>query len=242
MEHPKEWFASWFNTTYYHILYKHRDYREAQLFMHHLISYLNLKKGDSVLDLACGKGRHAIYLNSLGFNVTGADLSKNSIAYAKQFENTSLKFVEHDMRNPFQTKFNAIFNLFTSFGFFEDDAEDIAILQNIKNGLLPNGVAVIDFLNVKKAVNELIPEETITIDTIEFHIKRYVEKGFIIKEINFFADGKQHRYFEKVKSLHLNKIKLFLETVGFEVQHIFGNYKLDQFDEENSDRLILILK
>ena len=91
MTKNKEWFASWFDTVYYHILYKHRDDSEAQEFMRNLVSFLNFKKGNFVLDLACGKGRHSIYLNSLGFNVIGADLSKNSIQQAKKFENEVLK-------------------------------------------------------------------------------------------------------------------------------------------------------
>ncbi|NLP58135.1 bifunctional 2-polyprenyl-6-hydroxyphenol methylase/3-demethylubiquinol 3-O-methyltransferase UbiG [Lutibacter sp. B1] len=242
MTNNKDWFASWFDTCYYHILYKHRDYTEAQEFMQNLISFLNLKKGDLLLDLACGKGRHSIYLNSLGFNVVGADLSKNSIQFAKQFENDTLKFVEHDMRDPFKTKFNAILNLFTSFGFFEDDTEDIAILQNIKNGLKPNGIAVIDFLNVKNVIANLIPEEVQTIDNITFNIKRYVKNGFIIKEINFDDNGKHHTYFEKVKCLNLSKINSYVKAVGFRIKHTFGNYYLDEFNEETSDRLILILE
>ena len=57
------WFATWFDSPYYHILYKERNYREAQVFMDNLTHYLNLPEGATVLDLACGKGRHAIYLN-----------------------------------------------------------------------------------------------------------------------------------------------------------------------------------
>ena len=150
MTKNKEWFASWFDTSYYHILYSHRDYSEAREFMQNIVAFLQLQKGDLLLDLGCGKGRHSIFLNSLGFHVTGADLSKNSIKEAKKFENDTLKFIEHDMRNPFNTKYNAILNLFTSFGFFENDADDIAILKNIKNGLKPEGIAIIDFMNVKK--------------------------------------------------------------------------------------------
>jgi 2-polyprenyl-3-methyl-5-hydroxy-6-metoxy-1,4-benzoquinol methylase len=69
------WFASWFDTPYYHILYKERNYREAQVFMDNLTQYLNLPEKAKVLDLACGKGRHSIYLNQLGYEVVGADLS-----------------------------------------------------------------------------------------------------------------------------------------------------------------------
>ncbi|MGB1309467.1 MAG: class I SAM-dependent methyltransferase, partial [Oceanihabitans sp.] len=92
----KEWFASWFDSPFYHILYKDRDYTEAQQFMDNLTQYLNLPEKGKILDLACGKGRHSIYLNKLGYQVTGVDLSENSIAHAKQFENESLHFKVHD--------------------------------------------------------------------------------------------------------------------------------------------------
>ena len=242
MTNKKDWFVSWFDTSYYHILYKHRDYSEGQAFMKNLIAFLKLEKNNLILDLACGRGRHSIYLNSLGFQVIGADLSKNSIDYAKQFETETLKFVEHDMRNPFKNKFDVILNLFTSFGFFEDDAEDIAILQNIKDGLNPNGIAVIDFMNAKKVVSELVSEEVQVVDNITFKINRYIKNGFIIKEINFDADGKHHTYFEKVKGLDLAKINTYVNSVGFKIKYTFGNYQLEKFNEETSNRLILVLE
>jgi SAM-dependent methyltransferase len=195
-----------------------------------------------LLDLACGKGRHSIYLNKLGYNVIGADLSKNSIKLAKKFENKSLKFVEHDMRNRFKTKFDVILNLFTSFGFFEDDNEDINVLKNIKKGLNQKGIAVIDFMNAKKVILDLVPEEVQIIEGITFKISRYVKNGFIVKEINFDADGEHHTYFEKIKSLDLTKINSYLDSVGFKIKHTFGNYQLDSFNEETSDRLILVLE
>ena len=64
----KDWFVSWFDTEYYHTLYKHRDDTEAHDFVKNLVSFLKLTQNDTILDLACGKGRHAIYLNQLGFN------------------------------------------------------------------------------------------------------------------------------------------------------------------------------
>lgn len=243
MEAEKEaWYESWFNTPYYHTLYKHRDYNEAQKFMLNLSEFLNFKKSDLILDLACGRGRHAVYLNSLGFRVIGADLSVNNIAYAKQFENERLSFEVHDMRVPFETKFDAILNMFTSFGFFEDDKEDIAILKNFKSGLKENGLAVIDFMNCEKVIEQLVPSEDITIDGITFNITRYVKDGFIVKEINFDDQGQHFKYFEKVKNLNFEKINYFLEQVGFKIKHIFGNYHLDNFNEKTSDRLILVLE
>jgi len=242
MTMKKDWFVSWFDTDYYHILYKHRDDTEAQEFMQNLVGFLKFDKKDLLLDLACGKGRHSIYLNSLGFNVVGADLSKNSIELAKQFEKDRLKFVEHDMRHPFKNKYNAILNLFTSFGFFEDDIEDITILDNIKNGLQPNGIAVIDFMNVKKVTKNLVAEEIQEIDGVVFKISRYIKDGFIVKEINIDDNGEHYQYFERVKNLDLAKINSYIKSVDFKIKHIFGNYHLDAFNEETSDRLILILE
>ena len=131
----KDWFTEWFNTSYYHILYKNRNDSDAQLFMQNITAFLNLKKGAHIADLPCGKGRHSIYLNSLGYKVTGGDLSENSILHAKQFENETLNFEVWDMRDPIDHTYDAIFNLFTSFGYFEDDREDIKVLRNIKKGL-----------------------------------------------------------------------------------------------------------
>ena len=129
------WFTSWFDSPYYHVLYKERNYREAQIFMDNLTHYLNLPEHAKVLDLACGKGRHAIYLNQLGFTVLGVDLSENSIAIAKKNENETLHFEVHDMRHSFADKYDAIFNLFTSFGYFECDADHLKTLIAIKESL-----------------------------------------------------------------------------------------------------------
>src|SRR5690606_3293150 len=144
------WFASWFDTPYYHILYKDRDYEEAQLFMDNITGYLNLPEDAKILDLACGRGRHSIYLNKLGYDVTGADLSENSIKEASKHTNDKLHFVVHDMRDTCNEKYDAIFNLFTSFGYFESDDDNLTTLKAIHNSLTEYGFAVIDFMNVHK--------------------------------------------------------------------------------------------
>jgi 2-polyprenyl-3-methyl-5-hydroxy-6-metoxy-1,4-benzoquinol methylase len=97
----QDWYSEWFNTPYYHILYKERNDKDAELFMKNMTSFLNLPKSAHILDLPCGKGRHSVYLNSLGYEVTGGDLAENSIESAKKFENDTLKFIVQDMRCPF---------------------------------------------------------------------------------------------------------------------------------------------
>ncbi len=241
MATTKDWFISWFDTSYYHILYKDRDDTEAQLFMQHITSFLKLPEQTHILDLACGKGRHSVYLNSLGYKVSGVDLSENNIASAKLKTNNRLHFKVHDMRNPFSKKYNAIFNLFTSFGYFEDDAIDVSILQNIKNGLHQNGVAVIDFLNVASVSNDLIPYEVKSIEGIDFHIRKKIENGFIIKEISFEDKGDSHVYEERVKYLDIDKFRAYFKKSGLTIKYIFGDYNLSSYQKETSKRLIFVV-
>lgn len=238
----KDWFTDWFNTKYYHILYKERNDIDAQLFIKNMTHFLKLPKSTHILDLPCGKGRHSVFLNSLGYKVTGGDLSENSIHFAKKFENETLKFKVHDMRKPFNNRYDAVFNLFTSFGYFENDSEDILILQNIKNGLKKEGIFVFDFLNAIFVKENLVAKEIKTVDGIEFHIQREIKNGFILKRISFFTDGKNHNYTERVKYLDLEKMQQFFKKVGFTITHVFGDYHLNDFKTKTSKRLILVAK
>jgi SAM-dependent methyltransferase len=249
--HPKKpntknetnkWYTSWFDTPYYHILYKDRNYREAQLFMDNLTHYLNLPEKAKVLDLACGKGRHSIYLNQLGFDVIGADLSENSIAEAKKNENETLHFLVHDMRDAYEDKFDAIFNLFTSFGYFDCEGDDLKTLIAIKESLSEYGFAVIDFMNVNLVIDSLVKEETKTIDGIEFRLNKYVENNFIIKEIHFEADGQIFHFKEKVRAYTLQDFQKMMNEAGIYLLDTFGDYKLKKFHKNTSERLIMIFK
>lgn len=236
------WFASWFDSPYYHILYKERDEKEAQLFMDNIVHYLNLPEDSKILDLACGKGRHSIYLNQMGFQVTGADLSSNSIAIAKDFENETLNFVEHDMRKPFVQKFDAIFNLFTSFGYFENEEDNFTTLKAIKESVSEYGFAVIDFMNVPNVLSNLVPEEVKNVENIDFHIKRYLKNGYIYKEIDFEDQGEKYHFTEKVKAITLEDFETLMENAGIYLLDVFGDYKLKKYHKQESERLILIFK
>lgn len=241
MEKENEiWYASWFNTPYYHILYKDRNHREAAVFMNSLTSHLNLKKNDSILDLACGRGRHAKYLYRQGFDVTAVDLSEESIEYAKQFEKPRLHFEVHDMCLPYPEQFNAVFNLFTSFGYFENEIDNLRTIKAIKAELKPSGHAVIDFLNTELAIKNLVPSEKKTVGDIVFNIEKYVEEGYIVKNIRFDDEGKDYFYTERVKALTLQDFEAYFKEAGITLKNVFGSYKLEDFNKETSERLILI--
>ncbi len=239
---PETWFASWFDTPYYHILYKDRDYKEAQTFMDNIVDYLNLPEEAKILDLACGKGRHSIYLNQMGFDVTGVDLSENSIAQASKFSNDKLHFAVHDMREPCAEKFDAILNLFTSFGYFENEDDNFKTLKAIHDSLSEYGFAVIDFMNVHTVIDNLVASEEKIVDGIHFHIKRKVVDGFILKEIDFEDKGQTFHFTEKVRALKLEDFEQMMEKAGIYLLDTFGDYKLKKFYKNQSERLIMLFK
>lgn len=242
LKHSKMWYTSWFDTPYYHILYKDRDHTEAKKFMDNLTGYLNLEAGEKILDLACGKGRHSIYLNKLGYNVTGVDLSKNSIEYASQFENETLKFRVHDMCKPYSEKFSAVFNLFTSFGYFDKEEDNLNTIKAISSDLNEKGFGVIDFMNVDYILENLIPEEIKKVDNIKFDIKRYLKDGYIFKEIRFRDKEEDFFFTERVKSISLHDFEDYFKKSEIDLLDIFGNYQLEKFNKNTSPRLILIFK
>ncbi|MRT15759.1 class I SAM-dependent methyltransferase [Vitellibacter sp. q18] len=238
----ENWYASWFNTPYYHILYKDRNHREAALFMNRLTAFLALKPKDTILDLACGRGRHAKYLYKQGFTVTGVDLSEESIRYAKQYEKPNLHFQVHDMCLPYPEKFDAVFNLFTSFGYFEKESDNLRTIKAIKAELKAGGYGVIDFLNVELAIKNLIPSEKKKVGNIVFNITKRVEDGYIVKEIRFKDNEKNYCFTERVKALRLADFLEYFSAAKVELVQTFGDYHLNPFNQDTSERLILIFK
>ncbi|OMP30840.1 bifunctional 2-polyprenyl-6-hydroxyphenol methylase/3-demethylubiquinol 3-O-methyltransferase UbiG [Mangrovimonas sp. DI 80] len=237
-----QWYASWFDTPFYHILYKDRNHHEAQRFMDNLTKYLNLSDDSKILDLACGRGRHSRYLNSLGYDVTGIDLSENSIAHAKKYETETLRFKVHDMCTPYEEEFDAVLNLFTSFGYFDEDASNLATINAIKNNLNTYGLGVIDFMNSDYVISNLVPEETKTMEGIDFHLKRYVEDGYIYKDISFTHEGHDYNFQERVKAFSLEDFEALFEEAGVYLLDVFGDYNLRKFYKGSSERLIMIFK
>lgn len=245
----KEWFATWFDSPYYHLLYQHRDDNEAQQFLDHLIAKLALASNAHVLDLACGKGRHSLTLAHKGFTVIGADLAANSIAAAEQncvaLGLDNLNFVVHDMRKPLDgQQFDAIFNLFTSFGYFDTLEENQAVCKSIAQMLTTEGLLVIDFLNAYKVCKNLKPSEVVSRDGAQFNIERWYDHKHIFKQIEVI-DTIQNTvvgtFTERVQALSLANFEALLSPY-FEIQATYGSYALDTFNEQDSDRLIIIAK
>ncbi|WP_375579149.1 class I SAM-dependent methyltransferase [Marivirga tractuosa] len=242
-EAKKEWFNEWFGSPFYHILYKNRDEKEAQYFLSNLLTYLEIPKAAKLLDVACGSGRHAIFLNKQGFEVDGIDISKRNIELAKKHENEELHFHVHDMRNPLKENyFDYAFNLFTSFGFFKSEAENQKCISAISDSLKSGGVFTLDFLNPYRVIHNLVKEEIKTIDGIEFHLTRHFDGESIIKKIKFQTEGKNYEFEERVKAIRRLSFLEYFRNANFMLLQTFGDYELNEYQPETSERMIFIVK
>lgn len=240
MSEAEAWFESWFNTKYYHILYRHRDDNEAQYFIRKLVDELQPRHDAHILDLACGRGRHAKFLSELDYEVTGIDLSESNIDFARKYENEQLHFEVGDMRETFgKDRFDYIFNLFTSFGYFESRDENLRALQMMHRALKPTGTLVLDFMNVKKVQMGLVEEEVRVAAGIEFHLQRIIRDNQVIKQISFSDQGRDYDYEEKVQLLNLQDFKELFAKAGFSISNIYGDFALEPFDPDHCERLIL---
>ncbi len=240
-ENKAEWFSEWFDSRYYHILYQNHDFKEAQLFIERLAQHFQFSPGHKIMDLACGRGRHSLFLNQMGLDVVGLDLSPQSIAYARQFENERLHFFEHDMREVFdECCFDYIVNLFTSFGYFQSEQENLKAIQAAKENLKPQGKLIIDFLNPRKVIRELVAYAEILREDIRFEISKSYEEGFILKNIRFEDKGKAYSFTERVQAIHQETFEDYFKQSGLILSEVFGNYQLGPWDAENSDRMILV--
>ena len=231
---------NWFNSDYYHILYKNRDKKEAEFFINNLIKKLKIKKNSKILDLACGVGRHSFYLNKKGMNVIGIDNSEKNIKKAKKFENKFLKFKKKEMTEDYGQEFDFIFNLFTSFGYI-NEKHNLNTFKSINNSLINHGILVIDYLNVFKLKEELVEKETKKIGNIIFNIKRSFKDNFIVKKIKIKDNNEIFYFEERVMELTKNDFQDYLKKFNFEILDVYGNYNLEKY-HKNSERLIMIIK
>lgn len=235
------WFATWFDSNYYHLLYDHRDEEEAARFILRLLGALNPSQSSKMLDLGCGKGRHSRILSEKGHEVTGVDLSTASIEHARTFEKENLSFFTHDMREPYRINyFDYIFLFFTSFGYFETEREHIKTLRNIGKGLTSNGKIVLDFFNANSVIKNLKAEDEVVIKKgISFKVYRTIKDSYVIKTIQVQDGDANYEFFEKVRLISLQDFEHWTDKIGLKIIKTYGDYELNDYDPVHSKRLIL---
>lgn len=239
-----DWYKNWFGSPFYKILYQHRDELEAQEFIESLLSYLQPAPGSKMLDIACGEGRFARQLASHGFDVTGIDISNESIDQANKFEAANLHFFVQDMRMPFYINyFDYAFNFFTSFGYFNNNRDHALAAKSFSAALKEHGLLVVDYLNYEHVAANFVYGETLKRGNYTFHIRRRIEGDHIIKDIEFTDDEKELRHYtETVAAFTLGDFIRMFGNAGLSLVTTFGDYHLHPFHPVDSPRLIMVFK
>lgn len=236
----KQWFESWFDTPYYHILYKNRDLQEAHDFLDRILEHIPLQPSQKILDLACGKGRHSIYLAQKGFDVTGVDLSPENIHWASQFSKPNLRFEIKDMRDRLGNEiYDAVMNLFTGFGYFDSDEENFGVFDNIYQSLKPGGYFLFDYLNDFYVRNQDNNIKEFVSENIGFRTSKEFTKNRVIKKIEVQDGPHTYSFSEKVALYNPQTISDNLTQRGFHILEQYGSYLLEEY-EETSPRCIFV--
>ncbi|MFK4302730.1 ubiquinone/menaquinone biosynthesis C-methylase UbiE [Paenibacillus sp. RC254] len=241
-----EWYEQSFGEDYL-LVYKHRDFQGAYQEVQKMISWLKLPQGSSVLDLCCGMGRHSLALADAGYKVTGVDLSGVLLreAHASDPEGR-VSWHQGDMREvPLEESFDAVVNLFTSFGYFEEDAEQLRVLKEIYRLLKPGGRFIIDYLNPAYVAAHLMPHSSREDEGSQIEEHRVIEDGFVKKQIairSIVVAGEEPArvYHERVKLYPYEKFRALLEEAGLSVEQVHGSYNEDEYIENASPRMIFV--
>ncbi len=232
----KEWFHDWFDENYL-LLYCHRDLADAMLQIDLLIDKIKPGKKDRILDLGCGEGRHVSLLEQKGFNVTGLDLSVSLLESGKQ-KHPDLRLLQGDMRN-IPGKFNIILSLFTSFGYFKKDSENIAVIQGVYRSLEKRGHFWLDFLNPEYLKNNIVSENTFSAgDDCEVTENRKILCDRVVKDITIRKGGKEKKYMESVRLFSKEDLLTIFCKSGFDIKNIYGDYKGNAWSPESIRTII----
>jgi SAM-dependent methyltransferase len=243
-EQKKSWYETWFNTPYYHALYQHRDQAEAERMLDGLLPRLGLGPSAKIIDLGCGRGRHARYLSTFGFDVTGIDISQANIQHAQQFETDTLRFAVHDMHDPYlEASFDAALNLFTSFGYDECDDDNYAIINSAAQCLKPGGIFVLDYLNTERYRDEIkTAPYHLEIAGVHYCIYSSVTQDFIVKNIEVTDRGNAFHFYERIRNYSYKDFEHCFSNAGLSIQKSFGTYSFSPFRASTAERMIILAK
>lgn len=238
-----EWYERWFGEEYL-LVYEHRDTVEAEREVETIRKVLGLEDGELVLDLCCGSGRHDIPLARLGYRVVGLDYSPEllRIAHASRPPDSRYPlYVRADARDEVfgDGVFDAVLNLFTSFGYFSDD-ENTGLIRSIGRVLKPGGRFYIDYLNPPRVLEGLVPESTKERNGV--HVterRRFVsDTKRVEKTITIVRDGRAEDFHESVRLYDCGEIMAMLSGAGLRIDGVMGSIEGELYSE-TSPRMIL---
>lgn len=236
------WVERAFNREYLSI-YDYRDEDEARQHIQTLVKLLELKPSCKIFDCCCGSGRYSQILKQLGYDVTGMDFSEDLINEARKIY-SEIKFVRGDMRVlPFKQSFDQVLSLFTSFGYFESDATNISVLEQMKASLKNGGKLYLDYLN------PLNVEAQDWLETIKnngvLKTKKEIDSDtqMVIKTVRWKSNqGDMVEYKECVKLYCPEWFKEKGEAMGLKLLNSWGDYHVSELTENSPRNIYLFQK
>lgn len=242
-----EWFDSYFGQDYFHIYEGAFSDETTTAEVDGIVSLLNMAPGGRILDLACGHGRHAIPLSKRGFEVTGYDLSEVFLERARHDamdQGTDVRWIRGDMRElAFDAEFDAVVNMFTAFGYFADDKEDLDVLKRIRSALKPGGRFLLEILHRDALPARFRPSDVTrrSDGTVLLHERTWhLDTDVLDDEVTMIApDGKRKVYRTSVRMRTLKGYIELLRDAGLEPEAWYGGMEGKPLTLE-SRRLVIV--
>lgn len=229
------------------ILFSDRRWADAPMEVADLISLLGIEPGARVLDLCCGEGRHSLELARRGFHVAGVDRMSTYLERAReraQEEGLQVEFVKDDMRTFCRPDaFDAVVNVFTSFGYFEDPDDDRQVVMNAYRSLRSGGSFLLDTMG-KEVLARVFRERdwqgedgiTVLRETkVAGNWSRSENRWVILK------DGARREVELSLRLYSAVEISSLLNGCGFAAVDIYGDLKGGPYDH-TAKRLIVVAK
>ena len=195
-----------------------------------LIALSGCESGD-LLDMCCGPGRHALAFAQRGFRVTGVDATAFLLDKARERaerEDAEVEWVESDMREFLRPEsYDLALSLFTSFGFFEDAADNRAVLGHLCQSLRPGGTLVIDVLGKEVLARKYVAvdaQESPTGDIVVQRRRIYDDWSRIATEWLFVGDDGVRRFHLGLWLYSGRELREMLLAAGFEAVELYGDF------------------
>jgi SAM-dependent methyltransferase len=223
----RDWFASTFNALY-PVVYAHRTVASAGVEARFAAAQLALGPADRVLDLCCGNGRHLAHLLQYTPRAVGLDYSTDLLRLARANCGPEVRLVRGDMRAlPFAGPFDAVANFFTSFGYFESEPENEAVVAGVARALRADGRFFIDYFNAAHLRRNLVSRserrqaefDVIEERWIDETARRVNKRTMLLCRGNLVSTTG-----ESVRMYTFEELAGMLARAGLEVTQTFGNF------------------
>ncbi len=244
-----QWYREFFDDLYLRVYQPLEAPEKVRREVDFIVKALNLPAGAKVLDLCCGQGRHSLELARRGFRVVGVDLSEALLYAARkraESEGLNVTFLQCDMREiDFKDEFDAIINMFTSFGYLESEAEDEKVLGKVDQALKSGGKFLLDVVNRDRLVRDFQGREWHAADegwlVLEERTFDHLSGRMETRWICVARDGVRYERLSSVRLYTASELRTMLERAGLKVTDLFGDYDGSPYSWD-SQRLIVVAR